>query len=565
VVNWWETPLGKARLQEIARTAQPVAPPRKNRQISGTFRRSYASARNPIYSAGFPAAETSADAELVASIAVMRSRSRALIRDNSYAKRAKVLIQNNVIGTGIGMQAQVKTTRGDLNGAINDAIESTWCEWSEGENCHTGGRLSFKMFERALMAQVFEAGEVFVRKWRRPFGRMGLPLSLELIEAERLADDLSIGGIKVQPGNHFRLGVECDAFYRPVAYYFRKRHKGELRFSDYSPDAVERVPAEDIIHLAVIDRWPQTRGEPWMHTAILRLQDMDGYSEAEMTRARSQAVRMGIIESADSTESMADEDLVDGETPVLNMDPATIQRLQPGEKWIDSAPNAPNPQLDPFMRYMIREIAAGIGTSYESLSRDYSQSNYSSSRLALLDDRDLWRFYQSWFISDFRCQIHREWLQQAVLSELVPIDIGQYAIDPSKFEAVLFKPRGWTWIDPTKEVAAYKEAIRAGLTTRTDVISATGGGQDIEDVDTTRALELEDAAAKGLEFDTDPKYYMAMAYKEMAQASNNDAQANNNNAQADATEAGDSPPSTPAKNSDNAPPKAGRFILGVAK
>ena len=53
------------------------------------------------------------------------------------------------------------------------------------------------------------------------------------------------------------------------------------------------------------------------------------------------------------------------------------------------------------MRFMLREIAAGTGVSYESLSRDYSQSNYSSSRLALIDDRDLWRVFQTLVYSKF--------------------------------------------------------------------------------------------------------------------------------------------------------------------
>ena len=36
------------------------------------------------------------------------------MRDAGYAKRAKVIIQNNVIGSGIGMQAQVVNARGKL-------------------------------------------------------------------------------------------------------------------------------------------------------------------------------------------------------------------------------------------------------------------------------------------------------------------------------------------------------------------------------------------------------------------------------------------------------------------
>jgi len=157
------------------------------------------------------------------------------------------------------------------------------------------------------------------------------------------------------------------------------------------------------------------------------------------------------------------------------------------------------------MRLLLREIAAGTGTSYESLSRDYSQSNYSSSRLALLDDRDLWRVIQLWFIRNFRTSIHREWMQQAILSKaLKTISTEQFATDTQKFTAVRFKPRGWTWIDPEKEVKAYKEAIMGGFTTTGEVIALTGGGKDIEDVLDDRRHELDMMAEKKLIFDTDP-------------------------------------------------------------
>lgn len=62
---------------------------------------------------------------------------------------------------------------------------------------------------------------------------------------------------------------------------------------------------------------------------------------------------------------------------------------------------------------MLREMAAGVGVSYESLSRDYSQSNYSSSRLALLDERSLWRVLQGWLIRDHLTPIYRAWLDAA--------------------------------------------------------------------------------------------------------------------------------------------------------
>jgi len=82
--------------------------------------------------------------------------------------------------------------------------------------------------------------------------------------------------------------------------------------------------------------------------------------------------------------------------------------------------------------------------------------------------------------------------------------VQEYLADREKFEAVKFKPRGWGWVDPTKEVAAYKEAIKANLTTQTRVISMTGGGDDIEEVLEERRSELDLADSLDLTSDVDP-------------------------------------------------------------
>lgn len=502
-----------ARIIAPARRRGPAAPARAKpaaRTAPVVQTRMYQAAKSSRLTSGWASQTTSADSELVSSLRQLIQRSRALVRDSAYAKRAKVIVQNNVVGAGIGLQAQVMSSRGTLREDINDAIENTWREWCCAEDCHTGGTLHFSDMERVLMGQVFEAGEVFIRKHYRAFGDEGIPFALEVIESERMADELQYPTVPgaAAPGTIIKMGIEQDAFGRPLAYWVRQRHPGEYRWAGDRPDLVERVPASQIIHLRLVERWPQTRGEPWLHAVARKLNDMDGYTEAEITAARGAANYMATIESADPNTPLA-EPKSDG-TRELALEPGMVETLLPGEKLNFVSPNRPNAALDPFMRYMLREVAAGVGVSYESISRDYSQSNYSSSRLALLDDRDLWRMLQQWFIRSFRNPLHKEWLQAAVLSGSISgIRVDEYAIDPKKFEAVAFKPRGWSWVDPTKEVAAYKEAVKAGFTTVADVIANTGGGQDIEDILRQRRRELDMMDELDLEFDTSPEVYIA--------------------------------------------------------
>ena len=468
------------------------------RTPAATGKRLYAGAKGGRLM--FTAPSSSANGELYTSLPVLRNRSRALVRDVVYAKRAKTVVQNNVIGSGVGLQAQVVNQRGRLLDDINDSIEHAWVDWMRADSCHTGGTLHFSDLERAAMGEVFEAGEVLIRLHRAPFGDSKIPLALELIEAERIADDFEI---KAPEGASVTMGIEHDGFGRPLAYYIHTRHNSELHLgpSRKVRDEITRVPADQIIHLKLTDRWPQVRGVPWLHAAITRINQLGEFEESAVIAARIGASKVGFFENPEGDVGIADGEDANG-TPQMTVEAGEFTQLPPGYQFKSWDPAYPNDAFDPFTRACLRGIAAGVGVSYESLSRDYSQSNYSSSRLALLDDRDLWRMLQQWWIRSFRQALHRQWLQAAVMARAVAIDVQSYALDRTKFEAVKFKPRGWGWVDPTKEVAAYKEAELAGYTTKTDIIAATAGGLDLEDVLKTRRHELDMMKAMDLTSDT---------------------------------------------------------------
>lgn len=491
----------------IARIIAPAAPRPRAQQ------RMYHAAKASRLTSGWNPGSTSADSELASSLTVLRNRSRALVRDAAYPLRAKTIIVNNVIGNGIPFQAQVYTRDGKLNARVNDSIESAWAQWAIGERCHTGGTLHFCDLERLALGEIFEAGEVFIRKHFATFGDSDIPLALELIEPERLADELQFpGAFGPLPNGHVvRMGVEVDRFDRPVAYYVRERHPGHVHADYGRGDQIERVPADQMFHLRVVNRWPQTRGEPWMHTVIRKLNDMDAYSEAEIVAARAAANYFASIEMKDGGGgALANADGTfeaqpDGSSE-MPLEPGEVRRLAMGESMNFHSPNRPNPAMDPFMRMMLREVAAGVGVSYESISRDYSQSNYSSSRLSLLEDRDLWRVLQGWWVRSFRQPLHATWCNAAVLARAVAaVPVEAFGLDPAKFIAANFKPRGWSWVDPTKEVNAYVTAVRAGFMTVADVIALTGGGQDMEDLIKQRVRELQMMDDEGLVFDTDSR------------------------------------------------------------
>jgi lambda family phage portal protein len=246
-----------------------------------------------------------------------------------------------------------------------------------------------------------------------------------------------------------------------------------------------------------MERPGQTRGVTWFASAIQRLHHLQGYEQAEVVRARASSALMGFITSPEG--ELQGEEVMNGER-VSNFEPGVFKYLAPGESVSVPQLDAPDGQFEPFLRAMLRAMAAGVGCSYETISRDFSQTNYSSSRLSLLEDRDHWRILQNWLIENLHQRVFDAWLDMAVLSGALPLP--NYELQADRYKAVRWMPRGWAWVDPAKEVEAYALAVRNGFKTLSEVVAEQGG--DLEELMRARRQELDDAEQLDLKFDTDP-------------------------------------------------------------
>lgn len=461
-------------------------------------KRQYAAAQWNRLVAGWVAMSTSQDAELKGSLRLLRARSRQLGRDNDFVRGAFRAFQNNVVGLGVGFQSQVRRQRGGkLDDVTNDAIETAWYRWSRKQHCDVAGQLSFSDMERLVIRSVVESGEVLVRKIRQSFGGSAIPFALEVIEADLLDDDYNG---KTEAGNEIRFGVEKDSWGRPVAYYFHEKHPGDYQFQGavLRSDRRRRIPADEIIHLYVFERANQTRGVPWLVSSMIRLHHLHGYEEASVIAARAGAALMGFIQSPEG--ELKGDDIENGER-VTEFQPGVFKYLAPGETVNVPSIDRPKGEFDPFMRAMLRAMASGVGASYESISKDFSQTNYSSSRLSLLEERDYWKVLQRWMIENFHQPIFEAWLDMAVLSN--SLSLAGFDVNPARYyESIRWLPRGWAWVDPQKEVEAYKTAIRSGFATISDVVAQSGS--DFEEVMIQRQREIDTASQLGLVLDTDP-------------------------------------------------------------
>lgn len=119
-------------------------------------------------------------------------------------------------------------------------------------------------------------------------------------------------------------------------------------------------------------------------------------------------------------------------------------------------------------------MARSLGVSYATLTGDLKEVNYSSIRQGVTSERRSFRRLQGFLKRKFHEPIFKEWLKTALINN----QITSY-----EYNAVLdnfsFKPQGWEYIDPTKEVNANKISIESGFKTISEVLREKG--IDIDD------------------------------------------------------------------------------------
>ena len=387
-----------------------------------------------------------------------------------------------------------------LDTKINNQIEQAWSNWKRYDSCHTAGRLCFTDIEKVIVRSLVTDGEIFVRFVRKPFGRSQIPFALELLEADQL--DSEYTGRSSKKKNTWRMGIEQNEFGRAVQYAFLKKHPGDTPFGTPVGQREHMlVPASEICHIFVSNRPSQSRGEPWLSSSILSLHHLAGFQEASVIRARAASSLMGFITSPEGELDQGGE-VYDNER-VSQFEPGKFSYLQAGESVTVPDFDSPNSEFPEFMSAMLRSVASGCGISYESVSKDFSKTNYSSSRLSLLEDRNHYRSLQTYLIENFHSRVFDAWLEMATLSGALVLP--SYDTEPERYRKVRWIPRGWDWIDPQKEIVAAKEAIKAGLKTQAQIVSENGG--DLEELLPARKAEVEAAEQLGLKFDTDMSTY----------------------------------------------------------
>lgn len=404
---------------------------------------------------------SSADSALSMNLPMLRNSSRDLTRNNPWADKALTVIENNVVGTGIIANASHDNEKKEKQ------AQELWNSWAMTSKIDANDMLDLVALEGQFIRTIAESGEVLIRRrYRRSSKKYPIPLQIQVLEPDHL-DGTRDG--QLSNGSEIKGGIEFNKQGKRVAYYLFPYHPGSDRIYRSNFTSI-RIPASDIIHSFDPKRAGQNRGYPWVASAVKRLKDFDDYEDAQLVRQKIAACFAAFIHDMSGTDSGAtglDHDKQKDDDHLEHVEPGIFERLPPGKDIKFASP----PGVSNYGEYsvnILRGAAAGYGITYESMTGDYTGSNFSSSRMGWLEmARNVHRQQNS----IMRVQILErlvEWFMQGALM------IGE------DYRDVKFKwmfPRR-EMIDPTKEIPAMIKSVRGGLTSLQRVHSSMGYDSD---------------------------------------------------------------------------------------
>ena len=344
------------------------------------------------------------------------------------------------------------------------------------------------------MRAVVESGECFIRLLPTevtPSNPVGL--RLQVLES----DHLDASRIGVVEGLATLNGIALDEAGAPVAYWLFRRHPGAWWPGLPGPWASEAIPARDVLHLYRKRRPGQLRDVSWLAPVLTRLRDLGDYEAALLMKAKIEACLAAVVteEGDEALTGTAANLLRDAQGRAVEAFEPGMILYRRGAGSVEVVNPSGGGSHAAFARRALEAAAVGAGLTYDQVSGDLTQANYSSLRAGKIEFRRLCEQVQYGMLIPMlvRPIADRFHAQGALL--------GLWGADMP--DGVSHVPPAHEMIDPLKDTTALIAQVRAGFVPQPEAVGAFG-------YDFTAVVEMiREANAKlddaGLALDSDPR------------------------------------------------------------
>lgn len=374
---------------------------------------------------------------------------RDVVRNNATAARAVDVLVNNIIGTGI----EPKLVSAD------EGLREAWkarARALDSTAFDVQGASTLAGIQRLAVATMVRDGEALIL-WPDD-ARGDAHCRVRVLEPEYLVETLQ-GPSLADARNTIFDGIEYDPAGRVVAYHLYDEHPdtavwhGTQVFPRYS-----RVEARRVIHLYRLDRPGQRRGVSWFAPVLDDLVAIADNDEAQLMRQKIAACFAAFWRT--------DQTRQDAGIPEL-LSPGLIQQIG-GDDEVSFANPPDVTGYDDFARIHLRRIAAGLGITYEALTGDLGNVNFSSARLGRIEMGQNVEAWQWTLVMPRLCAPLATWILR-----------GWGMAEPQRLSALRAARLEWTppppvIADPKTETRVSIDRIEAGLASRHGEIRRMG-------------------------------------------------------------------------------------------
>ncbi|GFK95457.1 hypothetical protein NNJEOMEG_03320 [Fundidesulfovibrio magnetotacticus] len=435
---------------------------------------------------------------------LIMARAESLVASDGHAASCVDSLALNVAGPGLKPQSAPDMTvlglSDDEADAFAESAERAWDVWCAEADAADTDHFDDMQYQDART--LFVTGE-FLRLpvWLDEPGR-AFGLALQGLHPARLRTPSDMAGNPL-----IRRGVELGANGRPEAYWIAEPRDNRPLAGLASCD-FRRVPRKTGHRWGCFHRRhgkmpEQPRGETILSPAMKQLADLSAYVDSELVGAVIAASFTVFLEA--STDAMGSRIGLDGKAKTGMVQPYP-QEIKPGLMVTGQTGHKPhllsNPRppqsFDAFYTRILRAVAASTGQPYETVAKDFSKTNYSSARAALLEVWKLYTLLQDWFVRGYLRHVWEMVLEEAWLRGYLAVPEGK----PDFYEArTAWCAASWTrpprgQIDPVKERAAEQMGLDNLTESLTGILYSRG--MDPETMARTIARERRTYERHGL-------------------------------------------------------------------
>lgn len=489
--------------------------------------------------AGWQPHNDSADAAVLPAKVLAEGRARDLARNDAYVASGGEFHRDSVVGARYRLMSEPRWQLLGLSETwadeFSEEVELRWEAYAESEECFVDAqrRLTFTGMVRLAIINYVSNQEILASaEWLRDRSREAKTAIL-LIDPDRLANPQD--RFFLNYSGRIRGGVERKPNGEPVAYHIHNENAvNALLTGRYG---AKRIPARkpwgrrQIIHISEPTRIDQTRGISQLTTAIRETKIGRKYRDVALQNAVINATYAATIESeldtaqifamlgngatSDPTEAILNYIGQYGEaigqytagSKRLQIDGAKIPHLPPGTKLNMQSVGKQGSLGNDFESSILRYTAAALGVTYEELTRDLRETNYSSIKAGWNMTQRTMRARKAMVADRFANQTFQLWMEEMInakafknLPRNAPSIYTSSGMLGTTFQAYCnasWFGTGLGQIDELKETQAMHQRIDNG-TSNLKIEIARLHGTDWRDVLRQRAKEQDFIKSLGL-------------------------------------------------------------------